>query len=1194
MSSRFPKLRAAIIAACLIFSAVIAHAQYRGSIQGVVTDAQGAVVPDAKLTLTDLETSRKLETSSDGAGVYTFTSLPPSRFRLEAEKSGFKKKILDNVAIISEQANAINVVLDVGATGETVTVNAEQLPLIDTETAQITGTVTADQVQKLPSFGRDVFQLVQLAPGVFGDGSRNSGGDTNGQPGNQGPGGSGGSSGVFSTENRPQISANGGRQDSNNVTLDGINITSVSWGGAAIVTPNEDSVKEVKVVANSYDAENARFSGAQIQVISQNGTNNYHGSLFFKADRPGLNSFQSWQGNALSPTSPQRNTNRYNDWGGSVSGPIIKNKLFGFFAYDRIKNHSISTGTGWYETPSLLQSAPSGSLASRYGAYPGEAASFSSIIDQTCSSIGLIDPSAASALGIQPTCNEIAGQGLDVGMPLTSALGAFDPSQLPSLCSDTGGNIAVCDSTHKTLVTYRPGLGGDGSGNGSNLDGIADIVNLNTIGPNDQTNQQFNGRADWDVTSKDRISFNIYRVPVSSTSFNGDRPANLFHHTATNEAETALWDRTFSPTLLNELRVNAAGWRWNELKSNPNIPLGLPQTGAIGDPNNGNNIGSVCPGCNGPGGPAGSIFDQWTYNLKDVVTKVHGSHTLKFGGEVTKQHFVQDAPWSARPNWYFNNYWDFLNDAPYKETGTFNPTNGVPTDVRKDSRDTLLGFFAQDDWKVRPNLTLNLGMRYEYFGPITFINNQLATVVLGSGADVLTGMRMRIGGNLYSADKGNFGPQIGFAWSPRAIGSHDVSNKLVIRGGFGIAYNNQEQAITLNGWGNIPFTDNGASITGSNIVYDFPTDAHQFQPYPANTNTILTFDPTTNVPTSGAPVGVTAFPAHMRTSRTAHYSLDAQYDLGGNWVASLGYQGSQSRHMTQQYNLNEVYGAQGIALNPFVNDVDYYANDANGHSNAVLTELNHRFSRGFQTDFQYRYAKSSDNASGPYTVGYYQWNPAYNYGPSDFDVTHAFKAYGIYSPVLFRGEHGWLEKIAGGWTFSGILNAHSGFPWTAYYNSTCNLIYSNGSCSNGGTGALLPAAYSGGAKSDSSNYAFLRKGGNFPNGGGTYFTASTYTDCGVSFPDICPGTPQAPAKLRNAFRGPRYFDVDATLSKSFGLPNMPVLGEHAAIEFRINAYNLFNSLNLTNIDTNINDTQFGMATAALGGRTIEMQARFSF
>jgi hypothetical protein len=1180
-----------LLVVLLSLCAISTYAQYRASIQGVVTDPDGASVSGATLTLKNLETNQTLTATTNDNGIYNFNALPPSTYSLTIEKSGFKKKVLDNVGVIAEQANALNIQLEVGQVTESVTVSGDSTPLIDTETSNVSGTVDSNEIQKLPSFGRDVFQLLQLAPGVFGDGARNGGGDTQAQPGNQGPGGTGASAGIFQTENRPQISANGGRQNANNVTLDGVGITSVTWGGAAIVTPNEDSVKEVKVVSNSYDAENGRFGGAQVQVISQNGTNEYHGSFFFKVDRPGLNSFQAWNGTAGSPTLAQKNTARFNQWGGSAGGPILKNKLFAFFAYETVRNHSVVTSTGWYDAAGLLKLARSGSLAARYGAYPGESPAATAVIDQTCGSIDLIDAATAATLishgvvGAQANCVEIPGKGLNIGRPLISALGNPDPSQLPSIKDPVTG-----------VTYYRPGLGGDGSGNSSNLDPTtADIAFIQTGGPNDVTNQQFNGRLDFNATSKDLISFSIYKVPVDSTSFNGARPANLFHHNATNEAETLLWTHTISASLINELRVNAAGWRWNELADNPQIPLGLPVTDYIGDPTNGDRIGTANPGSNALGGPAGSIFDQWTYGYKDVVSKVQGSHLLKFGGEITELHFVQASPQQARPNWGFDNYWDFLNDAPHTERGVFNPLTGVPTDLRKDSRSTLYGFFGQDDYKLRPNLTLNLGLRWEYFGPISFTRNQLATVVLGSGANALTGMSIRIGGNLYNADKHDFGPQLGFAWSPRSIGGHDLRSRLVIRGGFGIGYTDEEQAITLNGFANIPFVSNVSGLTGSNIVYNFPSDPHQFGNYPANPNIVQTFN-SNNLPTSGAPVSVTAFPANYPTTFIYRYSLEGQYDLGGNWVATIGYQGSLSRHLTRQYNLNEVYGAQGVGLNPIVNDVDFYAQDGNAKYNALLTELQHRFARSFELDVQYRFSESMDNESGPYSISNYQWDPRVDWGPSDYDVTHAFKLWGIYSPKLFHGDRSWLEKVAGGWSFSGILNAHSGFPWTpSEFGGTCTVIYTpNDVCGpNGSNGGFLPTAYLGGAGNSYSNSTFLRPGGNFPKGGLAYFTLTSVTPCTKPFPAAC-SAPPPPARLRNAFRGPRYFAVDATLSKSFGFPHMPLVGESARLEFRVNAYNLFNSLNLTNMDSTVTDAHFGQATGALGGRTVEMQARFSF
>jgi carboxypeptidase family protein/TonB-dependent receptor-like protein len=1156
---------------CLSLTSSSAHAQYRASIQGVISDPQGAVVPDATVTLTNKETGRALTTTSNGGGIYSFNALPPSRYSMTAEKTGFKKKVLDDVGVIAEQSNAVNIQLDLGQSSETVTVTGDATPLIDTETANVSGTVTAQQIQTMPSMGRDVFQLLQLAPGAFGDGAQAGGGGTQNLPGTT-IGGTSATDGIFKTENGGQISANGARTGENNYQIDGVGMTSVSWGGTAVITPNEESVKEVKVVTNNYDAENGRYRGAQIQIISQNGTNQYHGSAFIKADRPGLNAFQRYNGpgNALT-----RNTSRFNDFGGSVGGPIIHNRLFGFFSYETIRNQSPTTPVGnWFETSQFDSSAPAGSNAAKILTFPGAGAAPGTILEDPgsnqhdCAFIGLIEGT---------NCHFIAGQGLDIGRPLTSALGTPDPS---------------------FVANTNPGLGGDGTGSSSNLDGIPDILFISNSAPNKVTEAQYNGRIDFNLTSKDLLAFSLYRVPASSDSFNGAfRDMNAFHHTVTNEAETILWNRTFSPSLLNEARANAAGWRWKDLQNNPNGPWGLPVTniGVLNGPSN--NVGTGTVQNWGIGAPG--LFDQWTYGVKDTLTKVLHSHTLKMGGEVTRLLFVDTSPWSARPTYYFNNMWDFLNDAASGENATFNPITGVPADFRKDTRSNLYGFFVQDDYKLKPNFTLNLGLRWEYFGPISEKRGNLSTVVLGPGTTALSGMSVRLGGNLYTADKKNFGPQLGFAWSPMKY-----NNRLVVRGGFGIGYNGLDEAISLNGRSNPPFVSAAGNLTGNQIVYanSFPADVHSFYGYAPNPATIENFDPTTHLPVPGpnfALIDVTGFPAHWPTTYAYRYSLQTEYDLGHDWVWSLGYQGSIARHLTRQYNLNVVLGAQGLAFNPVVQHVDWFANDGTSNFNALLAELRHRFGRSFQISTQYRWSKSMDTGSNNYANGNYQYNLATDYGPSDYDTTHAFKIFGVWSPTIFTGSRGWLEKIVGGWSLSGILNAHSGFPFNPVFNTGCDALY-QGSAGGGGQCSLRPAAYLGGAGSSYSNDTFKQPGGNFPKGGPAYFVAPAVTN-GPSFSDIVNGLaspgpiPTPPGIERNQFRGPRYFDIDATLSKSFGLPTMKVLGEGARFEFRANAFNLFNQVNLRpDIQANILDPHFGQPQAALGGRTVELQARFSF
>jgi len=230
-----------------------------------------------------------------------------------------------------------------------------------------------------------------------------------------------------------------------------------------------------------------------------------------------------------------------------------------------------------------------------------------------------------------------------------------------------------------------------------------------------------------------------------------------------------------------------------------------------------------------------------------------------------------------------------------------------------------------------------------------------------------------------------------------------------------------------------------------------------------------------------------------------------------------------------------------------------------------------------------------DTSSAPYSEQPYPYDLGLNYGRSDYNVTRAFKIFGMWQPVFFHGSRGWMEKIAGGWSLSGIFNLHSGFPWTPVVNIP------NGAslyCGNCGYSQLLPAAYLGGAGTSTSNDQF-KTGSNYPKGGAAYFSTPTFTAyTGSNFGSALPQT----GIRRNSLNGPGYKDVDMTLAKAFGLPKMPVLGESAKVEFRVDAYNLFNNLNFdpTKIVNDINAPGFGRDTAALGARTVTLSARFSF
>jgi hypothetical protein len=1129
ISARNATLRFVLLIAVTLIATTV-YAQFGASLRGTVSDSTGAVIPGATITLIEKGTNQTKKSVSDSSGIYTFNALAPGDYQVIAERDGFQKKEIAQVVLIPDQPNALDIQLQVGGAEQTVTVNGSSAPLLDTDTATVSSTINSDQIQHMPSFNRDVFQLAQLTPGVFGDASQGGGGGSLNLPGNQGPGGSGSSSGgLFATENGPQVQARGGQYETNGITIDGISTVSSVWGGTSVITPSEDSVGDMKIVSNSYDASVGRFSGGQMQVTTKAGTNSLHGSLFFKASRPRLNAYQRWNG--LGSNKPgtaalrglNKDDTRTNNDGGSLGGPIWKNRIFAFFNFEQSPESNSTTGQGWYETSQFDSTgAEPNSIASTYLGYKGEGAAASSLVQEDCKSIGLTQ-------GVN--CSAVTG-GLDVGSPLKNvALGAQDPTWSSS---------------------NSPGVGGG-------LDGVPDIGFYNTVDPTTVSQQQYNGRLDAQATQNDHASFAIYWVPQTKTNFQGPvRAANLWHHSQINDAFSGIWNHTFSPTLLNEARANAAGYRWNEITSNPQEPFGLPQ----------DNLGST--GTASPqyfGAPGPTNLNAWTFEYNDVLTKVLGRHNIKAGGGLTRLYYLNNPVYAARPSFSFENLWDFSNDAPDSESGQFDSTTGTPSANREDNRVNLWGVFIQDDYKIRPNLTINLGLRWSYFGAMDSKQNNLDSLQFASGADPLSNLSVRVGGGLYTPQKTNFGPQIGFAWQPL-----ESMNRLVVRGGYGINFNQDEIAILANGFGNPPNVVNKnfcCSTPTSNtpgILYETATDINSMFGYAPNPATITTFGPN-NLPTSGV-TSLTAFQSNPKTITNYHYSLDTQYQFPHNIVATLGYQGSNSRHLLVQSNYNAIAVANGQALNPNVNFIDYYANTGTGNYNAMIATLKHTFSSHFNLEGQYTWAKAMDENSGPYSEDPYPFNSHAAYGRSDYNVGNSFKMFGMWEPVLFHGEHGWAEKVVGGWTLSGIYNWHTGFPWNPVYNAVTNgsSLYYNGSS----YGQLRPAGATGGAGSRTGNSTFMQAANpNYGGDGTTYFTPPTFVAAPTMFPATAP--PPTPGIERNSLNGPHYIDLDGSLSKGFGLPNNRVLGENARFEIRVDTYNLFNhtNLNTSSIDNTL-------------------------
>jgi len=1108
MGSRLRNVRTLLLTAALVLTAASAHAQFRAGIQGTITDATGAAVPGVAVVVTSADTGVSRETVTSEVGFYRVDGLAPGNYKVTATLQGFKETSADDVRVAAEEVRGLDLTLQTGGVQETVTVTAAP-PTLRTENAEIAGRITSEEIQRLPQVGRDPFELVRLTPGVFGTGARSATGDVVNLPNQQGPGGS--NSSVFQTENQVPVTANGQRVEGNNFQLDGVTAMSQAWGGAAVVTPNQESVKEIRVTSSSYSAESGRNTGAQIQVVSQNGTNDFHGSLVFKRNTPGLNAFQKWGG--PHGEEPQRVNRLLSQTAGSAGGPIWKDKLFFFFSFENQSSRQQNLETHWVETPELVAAI--------------KAQRPDSIAAQVLNFPNMTPPRIANVLETRDVGSLTGGMGQAVTDPL-----------------------------------------------GGGLDGVPDVQRAQLQGFSDTTARQFNTRIDFTPTTSDRFAFSTYIVPVKTESNSADpganttRPFGDFTSSRRNMVGTLLWTRTLSPTMLNEARFNVTRWYFNEIDSNPDMPWGIPRLLINQQVGTDNPLFSFGPGV-GPG-----VFYQTTYNARDTVTKVMNSHALKMGGELIFEQNNDKAPWAGRPTYNFSNLWSFANDAPVSEGTTFfDPKTGAFTDLTAYARSSYYAAFIQDDWKLRQNLTINLGLRWEYYSPLRSKNDQISNLILGPD-DGLIGARLQLGGDLYKADKNNFGPQAGFAWQPSRF-----DNKAVVRGGFGIGYNRLPGSRLLESRFNPPFFA-GFFLSGSNILYSMAADPQQFT-YPNNPAATLTFDPATNLPTTGAPVNVNATLQDLPNPKVYRYSLDTEYELPGGWVAAVGYQGSAGRDLPRPvpYQLF-------VAQNPQLGSVNLLRVDAWNDYNALLTRLERRFSDGYMLSAEYRLAKSTDTCSNDSNCQQtYPFDQSTEHGPSDYDVRHSLKLFGAWDLPIFRGRDDLLGNLLGGWQVSGIMTASSGYPWTPVVGGDlCQVAVAGGSIC-----PVRPDAYTGGASDDTSNEAFMREFGNFPGGPLQYFSVPP------------PGSftqPPRPGVGRNSFRGPRYFSVDATLTKRFGLP-IPGLGPDAGVEVRANAFNLFNNLNLPPFTFNSPSTQiqsddFGRATAALAGRVVEFQARFSF
>jgi Carboxypeptidase regulatory-like domain/TonB dependent receptor len=1153
----------------LAITAIFANAQFKAGIQGTVTDNAGSIVSGATVTLTNKETNQTQQTQSSDGGFYRFSGLAPGQYTVTVEKENFKKQVVEEVTVNAEALEGVNVSLQAGGVSETVTVTAETAPL-ETEDANIRKTISTEEVLSLPQNGRNPYELARLTPGVFGTGARSADGGGTLLPNTSGPGGS--SNSIFATEDRQPISANGQRVSSNNYQIDGSSVNSQTFGGAAVITPSQESVKEVQITSSTYSAEDGRNSGAQIKVVSQNGTNDWHGSAFFKLNDPKLNAFNKFPYDLFgrNTTKPLRVEQKYKSYGGSFGGRIIKDRLFFFFAYEGLTNktNNINPTPVYVETASyraaVLAARPGSVAAALFGA--GSAPRIASVVTPSCSELP-DDINGDGQMGRGLGC-VVVGNGLDLGS-ITGARGQYV----------------------QFFNANRAPVGGG-------LDGIADLQKVLVYNPANFKGNQYNTRIDFNATDKDRLTVSTYIVPNTSTVSDYSSQSREIADITSKRLSYALgfiYARTISATKYNELRFNVTRWGFDETKTNPNANFALPRVEIESISNTDRIRYGAAWGQNTPG-----QINEKQFEIRDTFTNVIGNHALKFGAEYRRDINNNSEVGFARPLFTFKGLWNFANDTPIFEQVVSDPT-GKPVNNNTRFHTGDLGFFVQDDWKFRPNLTLNMGLRWEYFAPITSDKGLIGNLVLGPNG-TLNGAKIITQKNISDPNYKNFAPQLGFAYSPNWLGE----NKLVIRGGGGIGYDRLPNALLSNARRNPPNGSiysfccgtNGTSdgfgtpFADGHILYAQSSDG-TITGYPANPTVGGGLNPTTGFPNFAGNgldgIEIYGTPRDLPDAVAYRYSLEGQYELPKNLVATIGYQGSQGRHFVR---INPLLATTSGSISS-VRAAFFASPDVNSNYNAMIVRLQGRLFKQFSFDSNYRFAKSIDTASyeSPCacTNQSFPVDQRQERGPSDFDVRHAFVASATWEVPFFNKGESLAGKLLGGFQISTIITYNTGFPWTPkIFGCLQQTGTPQGFCD------LRPTSYTGLQPDANTNANFLRPLGIFGAAGTSIFGSTVNTANPFANP---------PAIGRNVFRGPRYFDTDLTVSKKFGLGGVAGLNETAAIDVRFNFFNVFNTLNLAPFNSNSEPTRiqpnttldrFGRATAALAGRVGEFQIRFSF
>ncbi|HKB99096.1 MAG TPA: TonB-dependent receptor [Terriglobales bacterium] len=998
-----------VVALLLCALALPAMAQLdTGSIVGVVRDKSGAVVPGANVKATSIKTGRVNEVKAGSAGEYEVLGVPEGTYRVEVSHSGFKTGVVSGIVLNATDTRSVDVTLNVGSTSEQVTVTAETTT-VNTQTSESGASINSKEVTNLPLNGRDFTSLIALVPGSV-------------TTGGFGQNSLGGFETTFAGVNVLLDGADATRIDVNAVS------TQLGRQASRISRASVDSIEEFKVLSGTYSAEYGRSSGDIVNVITKSGGNTYHGNLFefFRNDAMDAKNYFATVGTPL----------RLNQFGGNLSGPIAKDKLFFFVNYEGVRQ-IVNNPTG--PVPVMTQATKDTGVAS---------------IAPVLAAIP--DPNVSTPVLLP---NPTPG-----GPPIPRPdLGYFEGRLRNTIREDTG-SIKV----------------------------------------------------DYNASSKDTFSFR-YNIADSFTSTQyGIALGQVSPSTSRNHLFKATWNHTFRSNLLNEFGIAFNRPQADSLGGGGAFPVFqcvfCDQTNVFG----------ATPG------PAlfSSHRPQHSLQFLDNLSWSKGKHAIRAGTDIrlAVTHDASDA----------QAFLGYAGEGLGGGCGLLENCGFTLSTLGGHSEVTLqnvnYGFFIQDDFRVLPRLTLNIGLRYEYNTVLhgDQIGNFSIPTLIADPTNTVAPYTP-VGAGLYKPDRNNFAPRFGFAWDPFG------TSKTVLRGGFGVFYSPQLTGAAL-------------SLAGNHGVQGYNVNIFEDLGAICGTSFTIAYPLPSPLPVCSGAANVNSLDPNLRDTYSMHWSFGVQQEIVRNTIFELSYVGNRGVKLPA----GAAYAGEELNLSPFVlfgvpnqisqnfGQVRHLGDYLDSNYHALQASLRRHIGQGLNVDANYTWAHERDDAVN-ILAGAFQnsHNPKGDFADGDIDVRHNFTLGAVWD--VPHATYGFTR----GWQVSTLLQARSGLP----VNIALSAPFF-------GADQVRPDLVAG-QSIKPSNYSVP----------GNQLNIAAFAN---------PPAFELGNLRRNAGRGPGFTQVDLGLSKTTQIT------ERIGLQMRAELFNLFNHPNFNSPSGLLNDPNFGKSTSTVG------------